>query len=191
MRVSQYYLCHLSRWHFNFFQNTRWTWLSCVTSLTCTQSASINKCEFDRDALEYLGFIIGKNRVSMHPSKLATISNWPEPCSVKDIQCFLGLTNFYQCFISHYAAIAMLLYDLTWKDCPSLFSLTPDALSTFLSLKSAFQSTPVLVHHDPSKPIWLFTNMSDFTILGIPHQADSNNELHPLGFFHKSWMMQK
>src|SRR5260370_16198809 len=75
--------------------------------------ASDNKCEFDRDALEYLGFIIGKNRVSMHPSKLATISNCPEPCSVKDIQCFLGLTNFYQHFISHYALITVTLYNLT------------------------------------------------------------------------------
>src|SRR5260370_27565218 len=145
--------------------------------------ASVDKCEFDKDALEYLGFIIGKNRVSMHPSKLATISNWPEPCSVKDIQHFLGLTNFYRCFISHYASITAPLYDLTRKDCPSLFSLTPNALSTFLSLKSTFQTAPILVHHDPSKPIQLFTNTSDFAISGIPHQADSNNELHPLGFF--------
>ena len=123
----------------------------------------------------------------MHPSKLATISNWPEPHSVKDIQHFLGLANFYRHFISHYAAITMLLYDLTWKDCLSPFSLTPDALSAFLSLKHAFLTAPILVHHDPSKPIQLFTNTSDFAISGIPHQADSNNELHPLGFF--SWKL--
>ena len=29
----------------------------------------------------------------------------------------------------------------------------------------------------------VFTNMSDFTILSIPHQADSDGKLHPLGFF--------
>ena len=57
--------------------------------------ASVDKCEFDKDSLEYLGFIIGKDGVSMHPTKLATISNWPEPHSVKDVQHFLGLANFY------------------------------------------------------------------------------------------------
>src|SRR5258706_7367245 len=50
--------------------------------------ASVNKCEFNKESLEYLGFILGKNGVAMHPSKLATIADWPEPCSVKDIQCF-------------------------------------------------------------------------------------------------------
>src|SRR6266850_3356787 len=48
--------------------------------------ASVDKCKFNKDSLEYLGFIIGKDGVSMHPSKLATISNWPESCSVTDIQ---------------------------------------------------------------------------------------------------------
>ena len=56
--------------------------------------ASVNKCKFNEDSLEYLGFIIGKDGISMHPSKLVMISNWPEPCSVKDVQHFLGLTNF-------------------------------------------------------------------------------------------------
>ncbi len=57
--------------------------------------ASVDKCEFNKDSLEYLGFIIGKQGVLMHPSKLSTIANWLIPHSVKDIQRFLGLANFY------------------------------------------------------------------------------------------------
>ena len=72
--------------------------------------ASVNKCEFDKDSLEYLGFIIGKDGVSMHPSKLATISNWPEPCSVKDVQhffrtCQLLSTFYFPLCYNHYAFI--------------------------------------------------------------------------------------
>src|SRR5260370_34455012 len=81
--------------------------------------ASVDKCKFNKDSLEYLGFIIGKDGVSMHPSKVAPISNWPEPCSAKDVQHFLRLANFFQCFISHYATITAPLYDLTHKDGPS------------------------------------------------------------------------
>ena len=48
--------------------------------------ASVDKCKFDKESLEYLGFILGKNGIAMHPSKLATVADWPEPCSIKDIQ---------------------------------------------------------------------------------------------------------
>src|SRR5258708_38330561 len=67
--------------------------------------ASVDKCKFNKESLEYLRFILGKNGITMHPDKLVTVTDWPEPHSIKDIQCFLGLTNFYQCFISHYASI--------------------------------------------------------------------------------------
>ena len=96
---------------------------------------------------------------------------------------FLGLANFYQRFISHYASIASPLYKLTRKDTPVLFKLTDNARSAVALLKDAFQSAPILIHHDPSKPVVLFTDASDFAISGIPHQANNNGKLHPLCFF--------
>ncbi len=148
---------------------------------------SANKCEFDKGSLEYLGFILGKDGVAMHPNKLSTIADWPEPCSVKDIQHFLGLANFYCHFISHFASIAGPLYELTHKDAPIPFKLTDDAHNAVSVLKLAFQTAPILIHHDPSKPVFLFTDASDFAISGIPHQADSKGDLHLLCFF--SWKL--
>ena len=145
--------------------------------------ASVDKCEFDKDSLEYLGFILGKDSVAMHPSKLSTIADWPEPHSMKDIQQFLGLANFYRHFISHYASIACPLYELTHKDAPIPFKLTVEACRAVETLKKAFQTAPILKHHDPSRPVYLFMDASDFTISGIPHQADEDGNLHPLCFF--------
>ncbi len=96
---------------------------------------------------------------------------------------FLGLANFYQRFISHYALIASPLYELTHKDTPVPFKLTDNVRSVVALLKDAFQSASILIHHDPSKPMVLFTDASDFAISGIPHQADNNGKLHPLCFF--------
>ncbi len=145
--------------------------------------ASVDKCEFDKDSLEYLSFILGKDGIAMHPSKLTTISKWPEPRSVKDIQQFLGLANFYHCFISHYALIAAPLYELTCKNTPSPFTLTDKAHQAFTTLKSSFLSAPILTHHDPSKQTFLFMDASNFAISGIPHQEDEGRNLHPLCFF--------
>ena len=58
-----------------------------------------NKCSFHEDTVEYLGFILLPNGLSMDPSKVSTILEWPEPCKVKDIQSFLGFANFYMRFL--------------------------------------------------------------------------------------------
>ncbi len=57
--------------------------------------ALVDKCEFDKESLEYLGFIIGKDGITMHPKKLDTIKAWLVPKSIKEVQSFLGFANFY------------------------------------------------------------------------------------------------
>ncbi len=85
--------------------------------------------------------------------------------------------------ISHFAKITILLTDLMKIDKPVTFPLTGDALNAFLRLQEAFTSTPVLTHHIPALPIFLFTDALDFTISRIPHQQDSAGNLHLLAFY--------
>ncbi|MGF1973904.1 hypothetical protein ACQUI1_14480, partial [Staphylococcus aureus] len=84
--------------------------------------ANIKKCEFDKSSVEYLGYIVSSEGISMNPKKLSTILEWPVPQSVKDVQSFLGFTNFYRRFIAHYARIALPLHELTRKDAPKPFA---------------------------------------------------------------------
>ena len=143
----------------------------------------IDKCKFMKEELEYLSFLIGSNSVRMHPKKLETIANWPEPKSLRAIQQWLGFTNFYHRFIAHYAKIAAPLYNLTKKSVPTPFSLTPDAHATFETLHNSFISAPFLIHFDDAKEAFLFTDASDFAISGILHQKGDDGELHPVAFF--------
>lgn len=146
--------------------------------------ANAKKCEFDRSEVEYLGYLIGADGVKMHSRKLETIANWPRPSSMRDIQSFLGFTNFYRRFIDNYARIVMPLNRLTKKsarDTP--FEFPVDAVDAFESLKRAFLSEPVLRHFDPSLPSTLATDASDFAIAGVLHQPDADGLLHPVAFF--------
>src|SRR5258708_18623118 len=77
----------------------------------------------------------------------------------------------------------MPLIKSTKKDRPAVFLLTGDALQSFLKLKEAFMTPPLLAHHNPALPIFLFTDASDFVISGIPHQQDEAGDLHPLAFY--------
>jgi len=56
----------------------------------------------------------------MDPAKVAGIAEWPTPCTLKELQAFLGLCNFYQQFIKNYSTITRPLFNLTKKDVPFL-----------------------------------------------------------------------
>jgi Reverse transcriptase (RNA-dependent DNA polymerase) len=64
------------------------------------------KCEIKRTEIEYLRVIISHNSICMDPVKVARVSEWPILSNKKEVQLFLGFTNFYRRFIqdfSHYA----------------------------------------------------------------------------------------
>ena len=143
--------------------------------------ANAQKCEFDKSQVGYLGYLISADGIRMDPKKLETISHWPEPRSVRDIQSFLGFTNFYRRFVDHYAQIVLPLNQLTCKDVP--FDFTDSCCSAFNKLKSIFTSYPVLHHFDPSLTCTLSTDASNFAISGVLQQPDSDNHLHPIAYY--------
>jgi hypothetical protein len=57
--------------------------------------AKLEKCEFRQSQVEFLGYIVSNNGVSMDLKKVQTIVDWIIPSTVCDVQCFLGFANFY------------------------------------------------------------------------------------------------
>jgi len=55
----------------------------------------LEKCEFCKEQVEYLGLVISENEVSMDPVKVAEVQEWPTPENKMDVQAFLGFINFY------------------------------------------------------------------------------------------------
>ena len=87
-------------------------------------SLKLEKCEFEETSVEYLGVIVSHNSVKMDPAKVARVSEWPTPSNKKEVQSFLGFTNFYQRFIEGFSCIARPLFDLTKGD--SMFKWSSD-----------------------------------------------------------------
>ena len=78
----------------------------------------VEKCKFYSELVEYLGYILSPSSLTMSNNKVKIIQDWPEPRKVKDIQFFLGFTNFYHQFIFNYLNIVISLTHLIWKDIP-------------------------------------------------------------------------
>ena len=140
----------------------------CKTSLY----AKAEKCEFHSESVEYLGYILSLSGLTMSNDKIKIIQDWLEPKKVKDIQSFLGFTNFYCWFIFNYSDIVILLICFTWKDIPWKFdSFCQDA---FNSLKKAFISTSILTH-------WI-SDALDYALAAILSIVNEDNEVHPVAF---------
>ncbi len=87
--------------------------------------AKLEKCEFDKYSVAFLGYVISPDGIFMDKSKVETIQCWATPSLVKDVQRFLGFANFYCRFIKGYSKITTPLTTLTCKDKP--FSWNPMA----------------------------------------------------------------
>ena len=164
--------------------------------LQCLQFAHLfanaEKCEFKQPCVDYLGFVISAQGVQMNPKKLATITDWPLPKTIKQVQSFLGFTNFYRQFIHHYSELASPLHLLTTKTSQMSFKgLDKSAKHAFEALKLSFTTAPLLRHFSPLLPSTLITDASDFALTSILLQPDTNNLLHPIAFHSRKFSPAK
>ena len=82
----------------------------------------IEKCDFFRTEVEYLGFDVGAEGIKPSMSKVRAILDWPMPECVTDVRSFLGLCSFYRKFIRWFSEIAAPLTDLTKKNKPFVWT---------------------------------------------------------------------
>ena len=117
-------------------------------------------CFFHVQTVKYLGYILSLSGLTMAADKVQVIQDWPEPWKIKNIQSFLGFTNFYRHFIPHYSDIAIPLTHLTCKG--SAWDFSNKCRSAFSTLEKAFTTTPVLMHWILGSPLIIETDVSDY-----------------------------
>jgi hypothetical protein len=65
-----------------------------------------SKCTFFTDIIEYLGHVIGPDGIKPNPELVKAIFTFSQPRTLKELQSFLGLANYYRKFIENYSRIA-------------------------------------------------------------------------------------
>jgi len=76
----------------------------------------LEKYKWKLREVEFLGVVIGPKGVEMQKEKVEGVLNWPAPRNIKEVQKFLGLTNYYRRFIRDFARIVALLHVLVRKE---------------------------------------------------------------------------
>ena len=77
------------------------------------------KCEFEKDKVEYLGLLLNGDAIKPDPSKVSGLKTWPTTLkNVREVRETLGILNFNRTFIEKFAHIAKPLTELLKKDVP-------------------------------------------------------------------------
>ena len=101
----------------------------------------------------------------MEKEKVQGVIEWPVLKSVKDVQKFLELANYYRQFVKDFVKIARLLYEMTRKE--TKWSQEEKQQKVFEELKERFTTELVMVTSDLDREIRVEVDMSDFAIGGV------------------------
>ena len=163
---------------------------------------SIDKCQFFRTCVKYVGHIVSENGVSTDPDKVRAVAQWPQPTNLKTLQSFLGFCGYYRRFIANYSAIVRPLTDLTRgyepprrgrpkqteqgkrylsKAEPFGDRWTSACTESFQKIKTCLVEAPVLAFADPTRPYVLHVDAS-FDGLGAVLNQEYPNGLRPVAF---------
>jgi hypothetical protein len=148
--------------------------------------AKLNKCHFFKTSLSYLGYIISTTGIHMDSDKVKTISDWPTPRNVKDVQCFLGFANFYRRFIPTYSTFTQPITKLLKKDVP--FVWDTNCSTAFTKVKEAFQAETFLAHPNEQLAYIVESDASDFAVGGVLSQMDDKGKMVPIAFHSRGMM---
>ncbi len=146
--------------------------------------AKLPKCEFHKEKIEFLGYVLSGKGISTDPKKIQTIKEWPIPKCVKDVQRFVGLCNYYRRFVKDFANLAKPLHNLTKKNIKFLW--TNECQKAFDILKEKLTSSPILLHPDTQRQFILECDASNVAIGSVLSQYDDDHKLHPVAYFSRS-----
>jgi len=161
-------------------------------ALECLKQADLQlkpeKCEWHKEEVEFLGFIVGRNGVKMSPTKIEVIKSWQTPTTVKKIQEFLGFVNFNRRFIQDYAKKAIPLTRFTRKDTP--FKWGKEQNDAFEMLRQACIEPPTLITFQSNQPMKMETDASDLA-LGACITQEKDGRWHPIAYYSRKFTPQE
>jgi len=131
----------------------------------------------------FLGVIIGEDRVRMEKEKVQGVIEWLVPRSIKDMQKFLRLTNYYRWFVKDFARIAKLLHEMMRKE--TKWNWGERQKKLFEELKKRFMMEPVLVMPDLDKEIRVEADASDFATGGVLLMKYEDEKWRPVVYISK------
>ncbi|GJP61565.1 hypothetical protein CLOP_g18709, partial [Closterium sp. NIES-67] len=142
----------------------------------------LSKSKFAFEKVQFLGHMVSAQGVYVDPKKIEAVRTWKTTENVKELQQFLGFTNYYNMFVPQYVKIAAPLTNLLKKNTP--YKWEPKHQEAVEQLKQALTSAPVHILPDPERDYVIEADASDQAV-GAVLMQDQGNGLQPIAFLSK------
>ena len=141
------------------------------------------KCIFGVDSIDFLGHRITAGGAKPLPEKVEVIQFFLRPTTVKGLQEFLGMMNFYHRFLPKIAHVLQPLYTaLKGTKSKPLLTWSPEMISAFEEGKNLLSQAAMLAHPNPSAQVGLTVDASDIAVGAVLEQF-VDGTWQPLAFF--------
>jgi hypothetical protein len=138
---------------------------------------SLEKSKLVRQEMPFLGNIISFKQIKPNPERARCLFEKAKPRTIRDVQVWLGIVNYYRRFIKQYAELARPLYGLTgYKYIPVnwrrkngtvdgkkvIVEWNEEADESFRKIKEVLCSDLILALPNFNKPFSIETDASDY-----------------------------
>lgn len=137
-------------------------------------TVSKDKCQFCRESLKYLGYVVDRQGLHVDPDKVSAILNLPTPRNVKQVRQVIGTISWYRKFVPNFSNIIAPLCFLLRKNQP--FIWTPECEKAFSKIKQCLVSAPILSCPDFERPFYVQTDASGHGIGAVLSQQHDDGE---------------
>ena len=152
---------------------------------------SLEKSEWLRKEVQYLGYVIGQGVLKMDPAKTGDILKIPLPPDTreegrykpdlrKQVRRFLGAAGFYRKFIRGFATVTAPLTELTKTT--ERIKWTEEHTLAWKALQQAMASYPILRQPESGKEYFVDTDASNIGLGAALLQRGGNGILHPAAY---------
>jgi len=144
------------------------------------------KCVLGATRVEYLGHLVTASGIRPLPARVAAIKDFPKPSTVKELQTFLGMLNFYRRFIAGAAGLLRPLTDALRAGKGVKLQWTDQMELAFATSKQKLSEVADLAHPSHGAALVLAVDASNTHVGAVLQQVERQGQSpRPLGFFSK------
>lgn len=143
----------------------------------------LEKCSFGVPTLDFLGHRVTEKGCLPRDCKIRAVNDFTQPSSIKALQKFVGMVNFYHRFVPGCASLLRPLHQaMKKKSTKESLQWTEDMKESFAAAKKALCEAVRLAHPRRDAPLALTTDASDSGVGAVLEQL-CDEGWQPLGFF--------
>ena len=143
---------------------------------TSNLKVQLDKTEFLRKEISFLGHIVTPEGVKPNPLKIEAISKFPIPKTKKEIKQFLGLLGYYRKFIDNFAKLTKPLTSCLKKN-SVINPNNSEYIECFETCKTLLTNDPILQYPDFEKEFIVTTDASDVALGAVLSQNTNGSDL--------------